>query len=78
MAVVAVAHPKELMSQHLETLSDYAKISLQNNGSLTTAETNDRDERIRELFTMADVLGLTPRDVVWMLFRKILSKAASV
>ena len=78
MAVVVAAHPKELMAQHLETLRDYAKISLQNSGSLTSSEEDDRDERIRELFTMAEVLGLTRRDVVWMLFRQILSKAATL
>lgn len=71
MAGVVAANPKELFAEHLGVLRGYAKRGARQGEHLTGGEEQEVEVRLRELFAVGGFLGLTGKEMVFLLYRGV-------
>ncbi len=74
MAAMDLKNPKEVVAEHVEALRDYAKRVIVRSGSLSVDEDVDRSSRLDEFFAVGSSFDLTEREMVFELYRGILSE----
>ena len=64
MSDTVLATPRELMTEHLSVIRQYAKRCLVGEVTLSAAEDEDRAARMREFFAIGETFRLTGREMV--------------
>ena len=70
MTTLTLQEPKELMAEHREALTVYARRVFKGE-ALTAAEEADRARRVEEFFAVGATLGCTGRELTAVLFNEL-------
>ena len=73
MTRLHVNDPKELVTEHLEVLNEYATRVLLQNKPLTETEEADKARRIQEFMAIGGSFGLPESEIVALLCKELLT-----
>lgn len=73
MATLALQDPKQIVTNHLAALRDYARRVLVEGVQLSEAEDSDRAERLKEFLAIGSSFKLTIREMAVLVLKELLA-----